>query len=358
MISIDTASARNAERAGASERVLHIAEAFDWHAGPKSVVVHEQLGLVEHFHRCGDLTATYGRVVLLEDDLLVGPGFHQWASDALEFADKEPRIAGVGLVTPWFDGYRRLRFEPIDDGSDGVFMQVPWYDGMAWTARMWNDYRTADIDDATPLHAAFDELDSDEWFPQYMRYLVQSDRVFLLPRSAQATGTGASGTHFDDATDWFQTALAAAAPRPVRLLPLDESLSVYDDHMELTTGALQRLTGGLVGDPVVMDLRGSRNLDELEPDAWVLTTRPATAAKRSWGAAMHPLEMNVVHDEPGVEISLARARDVDASEAGDRVVIDRLRAHHQRGQSTSRGDALAALVPGLGGLRDRLRRGR
>ncbi len=359
VISIDMPAAlgASADKAALGQQVHQIADEFVWRYGAKSVVVHEQVGLVDHFHRCGDLTAEHDGIVLLEDDLLVGRGFYRWATAALEYGDSDRRIAGVGLVTPWFDGYRRLRFEPVDDGSDGIYLQVPWYDGMAWTARMWDDYRQASVDDSIGLHAAFDDLDEDEWFPHYMRYLVQSERTFLLPRAAQATGTGAAGAHFGDATDWFQTELAASAPHPVRLTPVDESLCVYDDHMELTAAALRRLVDGLPDTPLIVDLHGTRDLTGEDPDADIITIRPTARATRTWGAAMHPLVMNLAHDEPGEAISLARVADVDLSEAGERAALGRLRSHLQRGQEPSRRDVLRALAPKLDGLRDRLRSG-
>jgi len=357
VISVDVAASSGpfADKAVLSEQVLDLANAFDWEHGAKSVIVHEQIGLVEHFHRCGDLTAEHGSVVLLEDDLLVGPGFYRWATAALEFGECDHRVAGVGLVTPWFDGYRHMRFEPVDDGTDGIYMQVPWYDGMAWTARMWRDYRQAEIDESTRLHAAFDQLADDEWFPGYVRYLVQSGRTFLLPRAAQATGTGAAGEHFEAPTDWFQSELAVRAPNPLRLASIDDSLSVYDDHMEMTTEVLQRLVDGF--DPgVVVDIRGCRNLEQYEADTMVLTIRPAAKASKTWGAAMHPLEMNLVHDEPGTVISLARVADVDTAGNGEQLTVDRLRTHHHRGREPHQTQPPTGLLSGIWYLRDRLRR--
>lgn len=321
---------------GAPEQptIRRIADDYDWAVGPKEVVEHDHLGLVGHFHRCGDLSAEQGDIVLLEDDLLVGPAFHRWATTALDHARDDERIAGVSLAAPWFDGYRQLPFEPIDDGSDGIYMQVPWYDGMAWTPDMWQRFRKWDADPTVPVHASLDTLDDDEWFPTAMRYLVASDSFYLLPRHAQVTNTGAAGAHFDERTDVFQARISLATPHVWRLRGLDDSLAVYDDHMELTETALRRIVGGLPDESITVDLLGVRDLQKSD-GALVLTTRRTNSYVRSWGARMHPLVANLVFDVPGAEITLAAARDVESDPASDAAALATLRTHANRGRTTS-----------------------
>lgn len=351
--------------ASRSDRVERLAAEFEWPFGEKQILIRDSIGLVAHFHACGSLTDDHEAIVLLEDDLVVGPGFMRWASAALDHADSHERVAGVSLATPWFDGYRRLRFEPIDDGTDAIYAQVPWYDGMAWTSRMWQDYASSPATPNTPLHAAFAELPDDEWFPGLMRYLIASERYWLLPRSAHATNTGAAGAHFADRTDWFQVPLAAAAPEQFRLATLDDSGAIYDDHMEPTVATLRRLAPSLfeehgLTDDLVIDFGGTRDLPNVPHSHYVLTTRPTAEAIQTWGAAMHPLAMNLAFDEPGDAISLTRAADVRTGATADAVSLTTLKHHHSRGQGVGRTEALAALAPQIAphlvGLRDRLKR--
>ncbi len=340
VISIDDGGANRAE-------VLSTARQWvdeGWEHGKAEVIQRPRLGLVDHFHTCGDLTERFGAVVLLEDDLTVGPGAHRWASSALTAAAGDDRIAGVSLSAPWFDGYRQHRFEPVLDGSDGFFLQVPWFHGMAWTDDMWRRYRSwrsanaaADAPDQTAIHEAFDSLDGDEWFPDAVRYLVATDRTYLFPRLAHATNHGDAGQHFDTASPFFHVPVQLDSPPAWHLLGLDESLAVYDDHMEPTEDVLRRLCerfGGpdLGEEPITVDLAANRDLDRVTTER-IITTRPVTRAAASWGTTQRPLAMNVVNQTPGDGISLALVRDVDRSPAADRTTDDRLADHDRHGRA-------------------------
>jgi len=341
---------------GGSKRaaVRAIADDVSWTDGPLRIIEHEHLGLVEHFARCGDLSVEYGAIVLLEDDLVVGPGFHRWATAALSFSAGDDRIAGISLATPFFDGYRHLPFEPVIDGSDGLYAQIPWYDGMAWTADQWKRYRDAQVDLTTPLHSLLDSLDDDEWFPHAMRYLVATERYYLLPRHSHCTNSGAVGTHFDNATNYFQVPLTMRGPRDYRLLELDDSLAVYDDHLELHPSAVKQLVSELDGYDLTIDLAGMRDLD-IATTSHVLTTRPVTQPLKTWGSSMHPLIANLAHDARGDSIRLARRADVDASTAGEAEAAATLKTHASRGRQPSTRDSLGHLRDGIA---QRIRRDR
>lgn len=334
--------------------VRSVADSVEWPHGPFTVVEHAHLGLVDHFLACGDLTEQHDAVVLLEDDLIVGPAFHRWASAALTHCHDDDRIAGVSLAAPFFDGYRHLPFEPVLDGSDGLFAQVPWYDGMAWTTRMWRDFRTHQVDPATPIHRAFASLAADEWFPDAVRYLVATNRHYLLPRNAHVTNSGAAGTHFSTNTNYFQVPLTLRTNTDWRLATFDESLAIYDDHLELAPHVVQQLVPELAQMDLTIDLLATRDLTQCTTD-FVLTTRQATTTERSWGASLHPLVANLVHSIDGADITLAARSAVISSEASDAHAATVLDTHASRGRSPSDRDALRQLG---GSLKRRFNRDR
>lgn len=335
VLSIDGGGSRQPE-------VRRVADTIEW-PNPIQVIEHDRIGLVEHFYRCGDLTVERGNVVFLEDDLIVAPAFLRWAGAALAHGESDDRIAGVSLAAPWFDGYRQLPFEPLIDGSDGLYAQVPWYDGMAWTPAMWQHFRSWAPDPKVPVHQSLDTLGPDEWFPSAMRYLVATNRWYLLPRDAQATNSGAAGAHFEQRTDFFQVPLALRGPNTWRLLGIDDSLAVYDDHMELGEPALRRLLPDLVTGTVVSDLLGVRDLDHVNAD-FVLTTRTAASPIRSWGASMHPLIANVIYDVPGDAINLARSEDVRADSNSETASLATLKLHATRGRTAGLKDGVRTLA--------------
>lgn len=313
-------------------QVMALAAEFQWSRGKVEIIEHGHLGLVDHFHFCGDLTERFGSLVLLEDDLIVGPNFHHWATAAIEAASHDRRVSGVCLSSPWFDGYRHLPFEPILDGSAGFYLQIPWFHGMAWSADMWRRYRTWQPREPTvPIHRAFAQLDEDEWFPNAVRYLVDSGSYYLMPREAHATNSGAAGQHFEQDSDFFQVPVQLGPPPAWQFHSLDEAYAVYDDHLEPTATALKKLCPELEDVDLTVDLLAVRDPATITTDR-VLTTRPVNRAERSWGMAMRPLPMNLVEGTPGTGISLAATTDLAVGKAAESATRQKLGNYASRGR--------------------------
>ena len=327
-------------------QVLDAARSFHWPHGSCDVVHRPRLGLVDHFLACGDLTEERGPIVLLEDDLVVGPGYHRWATLALACAEGQADVAGVCLSAPWFDGYRHLPFEPIDDGSSGFYAQVPWFHGMAWTPRQWKEYRAHVTPKGTPLHRHFDKLTSTEWFPEFTRYLVATNRYYLLPRVAHATNWCDPGEHFSRPSDFFQVPISLGTRPPLSPLLVEEALAVYDDHMELDAERLKSLCPSLDRYDLAVDLLGVRDLSRLDTE-WVITTKPARRIERSWGATMRPLPMNLAYDVSGSDIHLAPTADVIAGPIAERRSRSVLVRHHHRGRSPGLRSVVSRRIDGI-----------
>lgn len=75
-----------------------IAQEFKWKYGEKVVINHyENLGLKRHIISCGDLTKTYGAIIMLEDDTVVSPYFYDYAVQTSTYYQNDTKIAGVSL---------------------------------------------------------------------------------------------------------------------------------------------------------------------------------------------------------------------------------------------------------------------
>jgi hypothetical protein len=296
-------------------QVVNIARAFEWRFGPKRVIEQPQhLGLVDHFRAAGRLSQDYEAIILLEDDLTVAPPFYTFASQALARYDSDERIGGSCLYDLWFNGFTRLPFRPLDDGSDVYFVGVPYTQGYAFTARQWQSFdewwrRNGPAVQPDPaLHPAFLSFRSDEWLPALASYLARQGRYFCFPRAALTTGWGDPGVHFDRRTDWF---LAPVQVRggDYRLPDLDDSLAVYDPFFELKPDRLRKLAPFLHEGDFDLDLNATKLPDNLQSD-YVLTTRPVRRALDNFGLRLQPLELNVIQRMTGNEISLTRVDDV------------------------------------------------
>lgn len=292
-------------------QVYEVAQRFGWPHGEKEVRPQERpLGLIDHVFACGDLSQQVGPIVLLEDDLFVSPVFYHFATQALDCYADDARIAGISLNALWFNGYTHQPFEPYLDDADVFFMQVPWYQGQAYTATQWarfmawREKASWPVTAADGLHPMFTRFPETDWFPIKMKYLAQSQRYYVFPRHALTTNFGEVGTHFQQETDFFQVPLQTRR-RQYRLHGLDRSLAVYDTFQEMTPTCLNRLTDRFAAYDYTVDLNGTHTPATIGTE-YVLTTQPMRQPLASFGLHMRPRVANVVHGVPGHAISFGK----------------------------------------------------
>ena len=70
---------------------------------------------------------------MLEDDLIVAPGFYHYAQRANEFYTDDDKVAGVSLFTYPVEEIKFYPFQPIQDDSDVHVIQVASSWGKSWT---------------------------------------------------------------------------------------------------------------------------------------------------------------------------------------------------------------------------------
>lgn len=294
--------------------VTRLAEEFHWPHGEKEIIRHKtRLGLREHVLRCGDLARTHGAVIVLEDDLTVAPGFHDYARQALEFYVADDSIAGLSLYSYQLHPFAAVpgcdvRFDPLHDGYDNWFGCFASSWGQCWTAAQWDDFRSWLQE--RPTHAAFSaklpscvrNWPASSWKKLFHQYQVETARYFVFPRVALSTNWGDEGTHLRGDTSRFQAPLLCGEMR-WRFSRLAESRSIYDAHMEIESRCLQSIIPALRTVSFDVDLLALK-----EPDAvaapFVLTLRAVAPAVRTFGLALHPPELNVIHDVPGNTLKL------------------------------------------------------
>ena len=269
-----------------------IARDFTWRFGPKCVIEQpEHLGVVRHFHVAGDLTAEYGDIILLEDDLTVSPAFFDYASKAIDGYSDDERIAGYCLYGVLFNGFTHEPFLPIEDGSDVFFMRVPYTQGLCFSARQWAAFRSWEgeshgLAHHPALHPAFLDFGVDEWFPALASYLAHTGRYFCFPRVSLTVGWGDAGAHFSEASSWFQTPMLMGSRR-FSLTSLDDAIAVYDGFFELDPASLRALGQRLPDRDFDLDINASKRPENLRNDL-VVTTRPVRKAIARFGLKMYP----------------------------------------------------------------------
>lgn len=283
-------------------------QGFAWPHGELVVEHHpERLGLRQHMLYCGGLTARYGAIVLLEDDLVVAPYAYDYAQQALAFVQDDPRIAGISLYQYKVAESCHQPFEPWQDRWDNWYLQLPSSWGAAFTAAQWSGFETWLAANASHLPVLPDYIaqwSSQSWKRLFAAYLIHQGKYFSYPRFALATNFEDFGAHANT-RGLFQVPLLMGQ-RTWQFGGLDASEAVYDAHFEPLAGQLQHWCPALAGYDFAVDLLGQKSKAFLDRP-WVLTRRRGGESVLSFAAEAIPLELNVYLQSAGEQLRLVPA---------------------------------------------------
>lgn len=213
-------------------------EEVEWKHGEKYIIKREQrLGLHQHVLNCGDLVSNYDFLIMLEDDVVVAPGFYSFVNSAMSFYEGSDRIGGVSLYTPMVNEAAGLSFIP-EKGEHDIFMiQYAQSWGQAWSKKMWRDFRTWYANVEKPLVKS-DFLPENvlnwpesSWKKYFICYLVEKNKFFLYPYFSLSSNCGSVGTHNRKTSSRFQVPLSRSLEETFRFAP-EKSLIKYDVFYE------------------------------------------------------------------------------------------------------------------------------
>lgn len=296
------------ENSNEHDQVKELAESFDWHNGPKRLILHkENLGLREHILRCGDLSREFGSIVLLEDDISVGVEFYNYTRKALAFSESKDYIAGVSLYDHRTNYLNNLPFDPIFDGFDNYYMQIVSSWGQAWSESQWNEFRNwyeslrvslepvDHVPEFAPIPIRIAKWPTSSWAKYFIWYLVDSKRYFFYPRFPHSTNNSDSGTHVGGSTNLWQVPLSVRSSE-FRFSTVGESLAVYDSFFEIFPDKLKQFAPELNGFEFDVDLWGAKQDEVLKSD-FVLSSRVAERAVKRFRLVQKPLEANFNYEQ-------------------------------------------------------------
>jgi hypothetical protein len=302
--------------------VVAAAEAFEWKGGGKRIITTEvNLGLRNHVIQCGDLTAEYGSIIILEDDLAVSPHFYEFAANALKFYGDDEEIAGISLYNNVYNGTSTLPIETIRDASDVYFMQIASSWGQAWNARMWNGFRKwskgkRHIDKIRGIPDNVSAWPESSWKKYYNAYLVDKKKYFVHPKTSLTTNyCSPGGTHITNKTTIYQTPFWIQR-REMQFVKKKDSLAVYDIFGNILEDILKKMNPELEKYDFDVDLLGNKKLLDISRP-YILTLRKCRKYVKSYGLDLKPIELNVIMKNPGHDIGLAKREDVINSRIDD-----------------------------------------
>lgn len=301
---------------GDNQNVLRIAEEFTWRHGTKQVNYQERnLGLREHILKCGDLTAKYGSIILLEDDLYVSPVFYQYSRELLTHVADKPEIAGVSLYSHQLNHNAVLPFRALDDASDVYFSQWASSWGQAWDNRQWSDFRAWYAQNNQPLlpddrmPTSIIRWPDRSWLKYFIKYCIVTAKFVVYPRESYTTNFGDVGTNAPQASQMPQSPLQLFKTN-LRIGEAADSIAAYDGWFEIMPDRLKRLAPALRDYDFSVDLYATKRRGDITSQ-YVLTSRPCRNPVRTFALAMEPMEMNVIEDVRGMGLSLCQVAGVD-----------------------------------------------
>lgn len=293
-------------------KVEELAHAFEWNFGEKIIdVKSERHGLLRHVLECGQLTATYGSIVVVEDDLIVAPNFYQFAKESTAFYSDDDKIGGISLYSYSCEENNYLPFQPLNDGSDVHFIQVASSWGQAWTNHQWSNFTNWLTQHPSGKEAILPNYvrnwGSNSWKKLFISYLIDTDRYFAFPNVAYSSNFEDEGTHAIK-TGLLQVPLNMGEPQ-TRFKKWEDSNLVYDAFFELKEDRLKRLNPAFEPYSFVVDFYGERDDEHTQTD-YVLTSRRGKNPVLAFGAEMKPLLQNVLFNLEGTELGLYKKEEV------------------------------------------------
>lgn len=298
---------------GQNENVATVANDFVWKVGEKEVIYHpEHLGLRKHIIQCGDLIYSHGSAIILEDDLVVSPYFYKYTVAALNYYSNCKEIGGISLYNLPYTEALKQPFIPLKDDSDVYFKQVPSSLGQAWSIEQWDAFKEwyktdPDIKEITGLPIRVrTNWPSSSWKKYFYGYLVEKDKYFVFPQVSFTTNFNDIGENMKNKSSFGQVRLEIVDQTCI-FKPLEESFNVYDAHSEILPDRLKMLYPKLNNYDFELDLYDKKEFFEKE---YVITSKPCKNKILSFGRAMKPIEMNIINEIEGDDISLAKGNDV------------------------------------------------
>lgn len=291
-----------------NEKVLEVANSFEWKYGEKRIINHQQnLGLRKHILECGDYAVQYGAVIILEDDLVVAPDFYNFAKQAQEFYKQEERVAGVALYSHAWNGYVRRRFAPVMTNGDVYFGQFSITWGQCWTKEQWSCFKEwynahPNLDKQSNMPDNIWQWSVNSWGKYFVYYILDTNKYYVIPYKALSTCFSEAGVHIKNISLDNQVCLFYGA-KEYEFVQFESGAhyDIFFENMDLKEN-LKKYTGGNTN--ICINLYGKKNEAEEKADYILTTQKRNEKSVKSFGLQMRPWEMNVLYDIAGDEIFL------------------------------------------------------
>ena len=290
-----------------SNEVERYANDFIWPYGEKKVITHkENLGLRKHILSIGQLLDYYDAVIVLEDDIIVAPGFYKFAVAATKFYCNDNNIAGISLYNYPFNYQTFEPFDALKSEYDVYFMQIAMSWGQVWMRDSWrrfyNWYEQTKHNKLACINNiyCFKEWGEKSWLKYHIAYCIDQNKYFVYPYSSYSTNCADKGTHVTTNLFVFQSPLKWSKQENTYRFPTFPNGVNYDSYNEnrCLYETLQISEADLI-----LDL--SDNLKKFENKRYILTTKKMNyQIVKKFALELRPIELNVIMNNEGEGIYL------------------------------------------------------
>lgn len=289
--------------------VEEYAKKIEWPFGEKIIKTYpERLGLKEHVLTCGNYIneLSLDALIVLEDDLVVSPGFFNYVTQAVEKYEEDDKIAGISLYSHSWNVNADRPFIPIEKGYDVFFMKYPQSWGQVWMKKQWNAFRQwydskkyEDMDlNRVPTNVL--AWPKSSWLKYHIEYCIDENKYFVYPYHALSSNFADAGTHYAFSTNRMQIPVDIGVNRKYQFPECISQAAVYDAFFE--NEQLERVLNILHG-RLCVDLYGKKKRYN-DCDFLLSTHSMPYKIIRTFGLQMRPWEMNLIYDVPGKQIFL------------------------------------------------------
>lgn len=292
-----------------TDEVKKCADIFFWKFGEKKIVVYpKKQGLRQHILHCGDFLYDYDAIAVLEDDIVVAPGFYTYMKETVKKYHDNDQIAGISLYNHLWNVHVNMPFEPVPTIYDTYFFQFAQSWGQIWMKKQWFDFQKwykqnrEEFGEINGVPESVCGWPSSSWLKYHIRYCVEKDKYFVYPYKSLSTCFADIGEHWKLPDTHLQVPLLVGEQKEFRLPEFnDPNCAIYDAYFER-----KWINGYIAGIPtadISINLYGYKKNNEGK--RYILSTHILPHKMiATFGLQYRPHELNAIWNSQGKDIIL------------------------------------------------------
>ena len=293
-----------------STQVEDFADLFIWEYGNKFVDKHNvNFGLKKHILSLGKWFDHYDALVILEDDLIVSPGYYSYTKQCVKRYKDSMCIAGISLYGFEINYQNQRPFIPIHDGNDVYFMNCAMSWGQVWLKKQWAQFMewyscNQVFEKNVNIPVSLFRWGEKSWLKFHTRYCIEENKYFVFPYISYTTNFSEVGVnhsfHNNGNPTLYQVVINEGDAINLRLPELSESFVKYDGFFENKNIAKAL---GLDSEELCVDLNGEK-ANALNKKYYLTKKKLDYKIIRSFGLLLRPIEENIFKKIEGFDIYL------------------------------------------------------